>query len=370
MRRIDDIEVLRGIGVVFVVFQHIGSLFPSKLPFLGNINLYVGGAFGVDLFFAVSGFVIARNLIPRLLDVQNKEKIVNILLAFWVRRIWRLWPTAWVWLFIILIAVVFFNQSGVYGTFEANLEATYAGIFHYANIRFANNFGLKEIGASFVFWSLSLEEQFYLLFPIIIILFKKRILLVFFLIAFIQMLLPRDNIYSIIFRTDALSLGVLIAIWSTKRSWMSTYKIFKYIGLYGNLLVSTIAIAVMALLSGVMYFNPKWIGVIALLSGLLVLMASYDSNFIFPKSCVKSIFVWIGERSYSIYVIHIPVFYATREIFYRFFAEQNSGIILNSSHFLVAMLMLIILVELNFRLLEMPLRNKGIARSNKILKLS
>ena len=368
MRRIDDIEVLRAIAVIFVVFQHIENLFPWRVLLLESIKLYIGGSFGVDLFFAVSGFVIARDLIPRLRDSPNQAKVIKIMLAFWLRRIWRLWPTAWIWLGIILIAVVTFNTSGSFGTLEANLKATYAGVFHYANIRFLQTFMISEYGVSFVYWSLSLEEQFYLLFPLMVIVFKKRIFWVLLAIILIQLVLPRSNLYFLMFRTDALALGILLAIWSSKTSWNSLQSIFSKLGRSGCFILVFLLIATMARLSGSSSVTPYYISIIALLSFLLVLMASYDSNFVMQKSRLKSSLVWIGEHSYSIYVIHIPVFFATREIFYRIYPEQMSGTTLNFVYLMFALFTLWLLSYMNFRFIEVPFRNYGTTASLRILQ--
>ena len=272
--RISDIEVLRAVAVLFVVFQHLGSLFPWTLAPLEMLYSYMGGTFGVDLFFAVSGFVIARDLIPRLLSAPDKATAWKTMLAFWVRRIWRLWPSAWLWLGVILLAVLVFNRSGAFGSFEANLQATFAGIFQYANVRFAQNFMVREIGASFVYWSLSLEEQFYLLFPVLIILFRRHLCWVLLAVALIQICMPRNHPYLMMFRTDALALGILLALWSRKVSWQAVLPIFLMLGRWGCLLLALTCIGVMTLLSSRLELTHYAIGIIAILSALLVLMAS------------------------------------------------------------------------------------------------
>ena len=66
-RRIMDIEVLRAIAVLGVLFHHLqGSLFTDTVPLLEKIHAWAQPWWGVDLFFAISGFVIARSLIPAL----------------------------------------------------------------------------------------------------------------------------------------------------------------------------------------------------------------------------------------------------------------------------------------------------------------
>lgn len=97
--RIADIEMLRGFAVLFVVIHHAnGALFTWSSSAMSLFYSYFCGGVGVDLFFAISGFVIARDLIPRLRESQGSQVAIAITLAFWVRRAWRLWPSAWLWL--------------------------------------------------------------------------------------------------------------------------------------------------------------------------------------------------------------------------------------------------------------------------------
>ena len=100
------------------------------------------------------------------MTVKDRADRRRIILAFWLRRMWRLWPSAWLWLGLPLLGLMFFNESRAFGT----LAADFAGIFNYVNIRFAQIFMREEIGVSFLYTSLSLEEQLYLLFPLLIVL--------------------------------------------------------------------------------------------------------------------------------------------------------------------------------------------------------
>ena len=76
-KRILDIELLRGLAVLGVVFHHLHSnLFSGSPALLDGINQRVQFWWGVDLFFAISGFVIARTLIPQLREAPTRQ-------AFW-----------------------------------------------------------------------------------------------------------------------------------------------------------------------------------------------------------------------------------------------------------------------------------------------
>ena len=100
------------------------------------------------------------------MTVKDRADRRRIIFAFWLRRMWRLWPSAWLWLGLPLLGLMFFNERRAFGT----LAADFAGIFNYANICFAQILMREEIGVSFLYTSLSLEEQLYLLFPLLIVL--------------------------------------------------------------------------------------------------------------------------------------------------------------------------------------------------------
>ena len=98
-RRIMDIELLRGIAVLGVLFHHLqDSLFAAPVPLLQAITAWGQPWWGVDLFFAISGFVIARSLIPALQGCSTRQEYWQQTRNFWLRRAFRLLPSAWLWL--------------------------------------------------------------------------------------------------------------------------------------------------------------------------------------------------------------------------------------------------------------------------------
>src|SRR4051794_16579675 len=114
--RIDDIECLRAIAVLGVLIFHLqGVLFYWNPIWLGDIFKHFASWSGVDLFFGISGFVIARSLLPQLAaGAGNPGLQRRTLMAFWTRRGFRLLPSAWLWLALIMLAVLLFNQSGAF----------------------------------------------------------------------------------------------------------------------------------------------------------------------------------------------------------------------------------------------------------------
>jgi peptidoglycan/LPS O-acetylase OafA/YrhL len=368
--RIDDIEILRGIAVLMVVLHHAhDNLFTWATSNLELFYTYFSGWVGVDLFFAISGFVIARDLVPRLQASPGGETTVRLVLAFWVRRIWRLLPSAWLWLVVILIASVTFNQTGVFGAFRTNLEATVAGVLQIANVRFAESFMNWPYGASFVYWSLSLEEQFYLLFPAVILLARRYLIYVMIALVLAQFFLVRTPML-MVFRTDALALGVLLALWSQH----SSYELFKpvFLGRLGAGLALLIGalVCISVLGSDQLHSVNIKIGMIALVSALLVWVASYDHDYLRMPRPLLGVLVWLGARSYGIYLIHVPAFFLTRELWHRL----NGGVEVGPEFFypflLTATILIVLLCELNYRLVETPFRRKGKFIAERLLSKS
>ncbi|MCG3170468.1 MAG: O-acetyltransferase OatA [Pseudomonadales bacterium] len=358
--RIDDIEVLRAIAVIFVCVEHMHM----------NLFAWVGGEAhrilfgwtgmwsGVDLFFVISGFVIARDLIPRISGARSTHERLVTTLAFWIRRAWRLIPSAWLWLAVILVACVFFDRSGAWGSLRANLEGALAAVFNVANLRAMLVYGKFEPGATFPYWSLSLEEQFYLVLPFLIWLSGKRLALVLGAVVLLQLLLPRTPLGTII-RTDALALGVLIAIWSRTTSYRLFEPRFMAARAWRVVLVSILA-GGLAFAGGEDLHVPVPISLVAYIGAVLVFIASYDRNYIMAPGWIRSVFLWVGTRSYAIYLIHIPAYFATREIWFRRMPEGIGFDPGFTPEFLAtALVLLLVFAELNYRFVEIPLRRRG-----------
>ena len=354
--RIDDIEVLRGVAILCVLVQHIRHLVPWEAQWLSFLNAYVGGWVGVDLFFVISGFVIARSFLPQLRSCQNSDAAFRVVMAFWIRRAWRLLPSAWLWLLLILLASIIFCESGVFKSPKVNLEAAVAGFLNIANLRLAENF--SGYGDSAVYWSLSLEQQFYLLFPLVVLLSRRWLVPVLLAIAFWQLLQERSMLM-LVFRSDGLALGVLLAIWANS----STYQIARPVFISGmpfkGLMPLMFLLACMLLLGAsqlkISALSTSWV---VLLCFILVWIASYDEGF-FCFGLLSKFMIWVGSRSYAIYIIHIPAFLLTREIWIRMAPGEPVDENMLLRYLLTAGALILLLSELNYRLLEMPLRKRG-----------
>ena len=361
-RRISDIECLRGIAVVFVVLFHArNTLFSWKIPLWDHIfDNYFSLWPGVDLFFAISGFVIARTLLPTLRQCEGSLEFVRAALVFWVRRVWRLLPSAWLWLLIMLAGSAVFNRSGVFDTFHANFESTIAGMLSIANVRFAAGFRVFGYGVSTHYWSLSLEEQFYLVLPLMIFLSGRRLTVVLLATTFLVFLLPQTTLL-MSFRVHAILLGVLLAIFSEQPA----YVLFEPVALKDR---PGLGLAMLALLLGFISSLAVFgqniasynVDIIAVLSATLVLIASYDRDYLFPYPVLQRVIGWIGSRSYALYLVHVFAFVVTREFWFRVASPGTNFSSTYTLRFTVTGLFLLVtFAELNYRLVERPLRKYG-----------
>jgi peptidoglycan/LPS O-acetylase OafA/YrhL len=376
--RITDIELLRGIAVTFVLIEHARiNLFPWTDGSGMRLYFYFGFWTGVDLFFAISGFVIARTLLPTLQSAGDRTDFFNSSLAFWVRRAWRLLPSAWLWLAVILVSSIAFNRSGAFQSFRSNFEGAIAAMLDVANFRIMVVFAHFEPGATFPYWSLSLEEQFYLLLPILVFVLRRWLPYVLGVAILAQFFLVRTGTHAGDFglvmnqiRSDALLFGVLLAIWSRHHS----YRLFEPVVLrsrpiLGLAVAAFLVICLAAVGSTELHIVSFQVGLVALVSAVLVFLASYDRDYLCPDGLPKRVLLWVGSRSYGLYLIHIPAFYLTREIWFRIEPPGTQfGGSFTLRFALTAMVLLISLVELNYRLVETPLRRRGADIARRLAK--
>lgn len=153
---IKDIQALRGIAVIGTVLAHTAIAFHEWTPWLAPWGFWTG----VDLFLVISGFVISRSLVP---ELEGSSRPWIVARAFWIKRVYRLLPTAVFWGSILVLLTIFTNKTGIFGPLPAVL-ADYLRALLYVE-----NFPAVHISFG-PYWSLSLEEQFYLVLPLALIL--------------------------------------------------------------------------------------------------------------------------------------------------------------------------------------------------------
>jgi peptidoglycan/LPS O-acetylase OafA/YrhL len=356
--RLPEIEMLRAVAVLMVLLGHIfyGLVFwPSH--FVVTYIMPSGLRGGVDLFFAISGFVIARSLLPRLENITAFPMFLQAALDFWIARAWRLLPSAWLWLTVPLILCLAFNRTGVYGTFASNWSMFIAGLL------FLGNFHYVIAGpvpfTAFPQWSLSLEEQFYMMLPFAAFFFRRQLVWGLALIVLAGFFVPNTT-FTLAIRLWPVALGVLLALWSRH----PTYQAYAPAGLARHPFArAALLILLLACLVSVgspdLHIVSFYQGVVAILSGLLVWLGSYDRQFLSGPGPFRRVMEIIAARSYSLYLIHIPVYCSMCEIWRRWHGSTMPSRAQEVAIFAAAGLMLAVVTELNHRLLEKPLREHG-----------
>jgi peptidoglycan/LPS O-acetylase OafA/YrhL len=353
--RNDDIEVLRAAAVLLTLICHINTLLSWRGPHIQSLE-YLSFWGGVDLFFCISGYVIAGTLLRQ----QASGTFRALAVPFYIRRIYRIWPAAFLWLLLPLLAAQFFNHSGVFGHLHSVSPATLAAALQVENV-YASLCGHSPempCGQADVYWSLSLEEQFYLAFPILLFLLSraslKRTLLV---LAVVQIFWPRPYeslVWSL--RTDAISLGVLLAVLQAEGSWLPRNSFMqRHAGLLGWSAAGLLLLLALVSVLPALGIN---VGLLALISAGLLWIASANAGLILPWARLRPLLLWVGSRSFAIYLVHNPCFRATREIFYRLdlLAPANT---FSWLMLLTAVALIVLCAEATFRLVETPLRLYG-----------
>ncbi len=362
--RIDDIQILRAIAILLVFFHHL----PVNLIFWmrglnHHHNLFINGHLGVDLFFAVSGFVIARSLLPKLRSAASTREFIGATLVFWIRRFWRLTPAAWFWLFLPMLLFFLFNDAGAFRSLKGNVSAMVSAFLHVANFHLLISHKNPDFSSIFFpYWTLSLEVQFYLLLPVIVFFSRHRLVAVLITLIVIQLIVDKPALGLLPIRTDALFLGVLLAIWQQHPSYLDCKPTFFCAWQVRTGFVLMLILSLMTIGAKIIVPKSHYHGLAALVCAVAVWVASYDKHYLIRFGWLKPVLLWVGSRSYSIYLSHAPAFAATREIFYRL----NPAVPVNKQGDLMiyvfvasGIALAFICAEFSYRLLEQPLRDKG-----------
>ncbi|MBW4239800.1 acyltransferase [Enterobacter roggenkampii] len=356
MNKNNEIEVLRAIGIIFVIMAHLNGFITWNPGWLNHLYSHTYFWGGVDLFFCVSGYVITKSLVS-LFNETNNIVYWNNVFAFWVRRFYRLVPAAMFFLLIKVVISAFILGTKYFGNLPANVIDFVTQAFHLSNFRYyycVN--GLSECGANSIYWSLSLEEQFYILFPIAIFLLRKNV--IYLLAAMIAIQFPIERpMFSLgwVIRSDAISWGCLIAL-------LSNTKYFKL--MMPNLMnkMAFRVVVVIMMLSGLAIFArgmvvPFYIGAMAIPCAVLVWLASYNCGLLFRSVRNNRTLLWIGSRSYSIYLTHSIGYYSI----YHYLIAYN-GEVSGKDTFRILFLgtlATVFLAEFSYRVIEDPIRKIG-----------
>jgi len=301
-----DIDIIRAVAIIGVIIYHV---FPNILP---------GGFIGVDVFFVISGYLITNNIYTPILEDRFN------MIKFYERRVRRLFPT----LILVIIFTLAFGLLTMSSKEQTQLNSHIIGsLGFYANFIFMNEHGYfnnaNDTNPLAHIWSLAIEEQFYLLWPAILILtFKihitKRCIIGFIIASFVYSvyLLYQNNIiafYSPAARFWELMTGCLAAVIS-KQPKKKGGKKRRFLVLF----ILSIIVASMFTIHHSMAF-PGYIALVPVFCtfGLILLNHSPMST----ASFTSKLAVAIGQLSYPLYLWHWPVL-----VFYKIlFGEKISA---------------------------------------------
>lgn len=352
MQKNIDIEALRTYAVAMTAVAHLGELIPS---WTAPLSVFWLGS-GVDLFFCISGFLICHILLQ-----QRHSNFFDVAKVFWVKRVSRLWPAALFWSVFSLWCAYFFD-GGVFGTFNDSLINAVFSTLQLENAYLVACVHFQWLPCAispnyWIYWSLSLEEQFYFVLPFMLFFIRARYLLpALAVIAILQLLTVRPWGTPLwFFRTDALLLGVLLAFFKQRVD-------YKSIPFLENR-VLRIAVVTSLFLAMIILARRDWFSLfhsyVVIAGFCLVVLASFDKGYIVSSSIGRRISDFVGARSYSIYLIHTIAYYLTREIFIGFGMASDQTIVSMIMMLFVAMTLMLLMVEFSYRLIERPCRSYG-----------
>jgi peptidoglycan/LPS O-acetylase OafA/YrhL len=329
-----EIDGLRAISVFSVILFHL------------NLHWIQGGFLGVDVFFVISGFLITSIIIK---SHNEKSFIIN----FWVRRLKRILPLLTVVVSVTLFVghwLLYENEHQILG------KQALAALFSVSNIilwlQTRDYWGPNANDSFFLHtWSLSVEEQFYIFFPLIAIIFLKRnfnnfktLMLAFSVIGFLAFAYfapnhPQATFYLMPSRFWELSVGCTLALFQPSinkipESRNSIFSILAWI----SLCLILFPFFMVSEETGI-----DWYVVFPVL-GAAIYIATTSRVLPWPfKVLSTKPFTFLGRISYSLYLWHWPVllYYKTMDIQFNLF---------------VALIIILCLAVLSYYLVEIPCR--------------
>ena len=355
-----DIQSLRAISVLLVIFYHFNLVF-------NNHPLFSGGFIGVDIFFIISGYVIS-NII--LIELEKKKNFDFI--NFLEKRLRRLVPALY---FLLIIIFIFGFFLLIPESFSELSSEIISNVFILSNFYFWES--LAQYGAISGMerpllhtWSLSVEWQFYIITSLIFFLFKKKLetyfnlyFLTLFVVSFVLnfFILTNQINFNFFFsgsRYWEFVLGILIRYNQTKaimlfRNFLDDNKI-------NYILFISFFIIIFFSLSFQFLENQKFFFILAMISSSIIILLgntkSYFSRFFNSKTLV-----FIGGISYSMYIWHYPIasfFYTTGYEYY-----------FNNYIKLIAILPLFFISIFSYNFIENKFRNSLIINRKNFLIL-
>ena len=295
-----DIQALRAVAVLMVVVFHF---WPNRLT---------GGFAGVDVFFVISGFLISSSLFAELAD-RGRIRLIG----FWARRIRRLLPAA---LLVILVTALTALAVVPALTRQSFFGEAIASAFYFENWQLAassTNYFAGEPSPFQHFWSLAVEEQFYLIWPVLLTfvasVFKRRfnpalkvllsaaLILSFGYSLFVSFAQPNLAYFTTFGRAWEFGLGATIALVGHRFRFTQSGQALLSLAGFGTILSS-------ALFLNESVAFPGWVALIPALGTAAVILAGLQSlpGWLDRIYALKPV-AFTGEISYSLYLWHWPL---------------------------------------------------------------
>jgi peptidoglycan/LPS O-acetylase OafA/YrhL len=310
-----DIQVLRGIAVLSVVLFHARESFFSM------------GYLGVDVFFVISGFVVTP-LIIRIFDNQGTPGgIFSNLLSFYRRRFYRLAPALGATLAISAIAIFLVGNLYDHERFARQGIATLLLLGNIGAFRYSGNYFSPNPNPLVHTWSLSVEEQIYLILPLIIILVVRKrkqaaskILFTLFTILLLSVTLfifPQllNFLYTYVGVHDVLSMNFyspFSRIWQFCLGGVIYYITQKKSGEFQKTSLPVQLVLTALLLFLVIPHIQLDTRVSSLIASAIAACVIFYRSLLIVPTRISNILEWCGDRSYSIYLVHMPLIYIAK----------------------------------------------------------
>ena len=341
-----EIDGLRAIAVISVIIYHL------------NENWLSGGFLGVDIFFVISGFLITGIIITEI--QQNSFSLKQ----FYTRRIKRIYPA-----FITVMALVSFIASVIfiYNDFNKLRKTIELAIAFLSNFYLGLTQGYFDLSANenpvLHIWSLAVEEQYYLIFPLILILAYKKfreikvlfiitLILFFILLAtsfvsanFYKEVLHQPNIYYLSnLRFPELLVGSLLAIY---HNLSNKVQLSKQVNNILAILSTLLLFSCLFLMNNDIAYIPGITLILPCIFTALIIHTTSQNNIV--KLCLSNkAIVFIGKISYSLYLYHwIFIAFA-----YYITGEKQ----INNQSIAIVIVLTIIFSVLSYYLIEQPIR--------------
>ena len=363
--RIQDIERLRAIAALGVLIGHVPWV---QVGLSRLLHVPIDPWTGVDLFFVISGFVVSSAFERDLAHVGESP-----LKTFYRKRAARILPTAYIGLALWWVGVTWLNQSGAWG--HALSGGAAAGMLA-SGALLVSNYAQVFAGVTmplFWFWSICIEEHFYLLYPAFRLSVgaasRRAVGLAVGIVAVHGVRLVVDDPELLAglshMRFDQLALGVLMALLvrGARKDVDAVAVVLRRPGAPRMLAILTmlLLLTLLGALPATLLRDPSapearlGYALAGVLSAAIVMLAGVNAELLsFPRSRMGGVLSYLGGRSYGIYMFHVPALWLVVELRHRLFADPRASW-LQIPEVITYFIVLGLIVQANYRWVERPL---------------